>query len=338
MPLAYDELSKNAMGGTELLKHGLVERMERRDPDLLNDFQIFVSRVHEPLDKSKIILYWHHDLPNDPECSKHLKNQGWENFDLLIFNSNWQMQQFNQVLGVPFSKSIVLENCIVPLDDCEKDYSDTIRLIYTPTPHRGLELLVPVFEVLQQKHPNIELDVFSSFNIYGWGDRDKQYEQLFEKCRNHPKINYHGFKPNSEVRKALLKAHIFAYPSIWIESSCMTLMEAMSAKLVCVHPNYGALIETSGGLTSMYQWTEDANQHAQRFHDFLDTTIESLKNSDNLPGLQNQLHLQKVYCDTRYNWNSRENQWFSLLSTLKQNKENVFSIRKPAGNYFRVQT
>ena len=94
-------------------------------------------------------------------------------------------------------------------------------------------------------YDNVHLDVFSSFNAYGWAERDEPYQELFDKIEAHPQMTYHGFKPNNIVRNALQKAHIFAYPSIWMETSCIALMEAMSAGLMCVHPNLAALPETA---------------------------------------------------------------------------------------------
>jgi hypothetical protein len=38
---------------------------------------------------------------------------------------------------------------------------ERIKLIYHTTPHRGLQILVPVFEKLCEWHDDIELDVFS---------------------------------------------------------------------------------------------------------------------------------------------------------------------------------
>ena len=47
MGFAKDKMAPTAMGGTELMKYGLSSRI----PDgLLDDFQIFLSRVHEELD------------------------------------------------------------------------------------------------------------------------------------------------------------------------------------------------------------------------------------------------------------------------------------------------
>ena len=76
--------------------------------------------------------------------------------------------------GVPYSESIILRNAIDPIEVGEKP-KDTIRLIYHSTPHRGLELLVPVFEKLCETHDDIELDVYSSFKIYGWEERSEEH-------------------------------------------------------------------------------------------------------------------------------------------------------------------
>ena len=63
-----NELNKNARGGSELMQ----ERLYRDLPsNLLDKFQVILSRVRD-LDDSKRKILWLHDLPNDPE-SQHLK-------------------------------------------------------------------------------------------------------------------------------------------------------------------------------------------------------------------------------------------------------------------------
>ena len=36
-----------------------------------------------------------------------------------------------------------------------------------------------------QEYNNIELDVYSSFKIYGWEERDEQYKEVFDFCKQH---------------------------------------------------------------------------------------------------------------------------------------------------------
>jgi len=308
-----NELNKKAMGGTELMMYGLKDRIP---PELYNQFQIICSRVRE-LDDNKIKIYWLHDLPLDPEAS-HLKDEISRNkFDHFVFASNWQYQQYRDHLNIPFdSKCSVIENAIEPIK-YEKKSKDEVRLIYHTTPHRGLEILVPVFEYLCTKHDNIVLDVFSSFKIYGWPERDRIYESLFDRCRYNAKINYHGFVSNEEVKEHLKKAHIFAYPSIWQETSCIAAMEAMSAGCMLVHPNYGALPDTTGGLTTSYQWDSNINAHAGRFHSILDFAIEVVNRSE----AQEYLQFIKTYADSRYNWNKISGQWIGLMQSLIEKKK-----------------
>lgn len=311
MPIAQDELSKNAIGGTERMKNGLAERV---NSEILDKFQIICSRVRD-IDSKLIPIYWLHDLPEDPE-SEHLRAGGWNKFERNVFVSNWQMQAYIKHFGMPWYKCRVLQNAIEPIEFIPKKQGK-IKLIYHTTPHRGLNILVPVFTKLAEKYDNIELDVFSSFKIYGWEDRDKPFEQLFDMCRNHPQINYHGFQPNDVVRKALQDAHIFAYPSIWLETSCIAMMEAMSAGCLCLHPNYGALYETASNFTWMYQYREDMRDHMIIMYSLLDKAINDVM-SDNV---QESLETTRNYINTFYNWDRRAQEWTNFLTTILRDKK-----------------
>jgi glycosyltransferase involved in cell wall biosynthesis len=305
-----NELDRNAMGGTELQGKWLAEHV---DPALLDNVQIIRSRVRE-LEPDKKHILWLHDLPWDPE-SAHLRDpKSLERFDKIVCVSNWQMQMYSAVLGLPYSKCEVLKNAIHPIDSSIINKPlDKIKLIYHPTPHRGLEILVPVFDKLCQEFDNIELDVYSSFKLYGWEERDKQYAELFEQCKNHPHINYHGSQPNEVVRKALAEAHIFAYPSIWMETSCICLMEAMSAECFPIVPNLAALPETGGGFPETYQWDEDKGRHADKFYHVLrDYIIYFKAHQDH--GVNPSFAAMKHYADTMYSWNIRSMQWTNFLS------------------------
>lgn len=311
MAFEENEISLKSQGGTEMMKRGLASRLPS---ELTDDFQIICSRVRE-LQEDKIRVYWLHDLPEDPETN-HLKNKASrDRFHHMVFCGNWQYDRYRTILGVPYDdRSSVIDTAIDPFPIVEKS-KDEIRLIYTSTPQRGLAILVPVFEKLAEKYDNIFLDVFSSFKIYGWEDADKQFEPLYERCRQHPRINYHSFAPNEVVRETLQKSHILAYPSIWLECNSRSVIEAMSAGAMCVHPNYGGLIDTSGGLTYMYQGHQDVNKHAMIFYHILDNAIRNVLKDET----QDTLRLTKLYADARFNWDRITQNWIELLTALKAN-------------------
>lgn len=323
-----NELNINARGGSELMQERLYRDLP---PDLLNKFQIILSRVRDlSPDKRKIL--WLHDLPNDPE-SQHLKEaKNRSKFNKIVCVSNWQMQLYNLVLGVPYQDCVVLKNAIEPIDIEKKEYDGTVNLIYHTTPHRGLEILVPVFEELCNTFDNIHLDVYSSFSVYGWDKRDEQYKTLFDRCRNHPKITYHGGVSNEEVREALKKSHIYAYPSIWPETSGISVIEAMSAKNIVVCPNFAALPETCSGFAMMYQWNENPNLHAVTFAGTLDKAIRTV--IKNQGATDPYLDFQKQYFDFFYSWEMRKNEWLDLLTKMAD----VEPAKESSSEFFTYRT
>jgi len=310
MGISVNEVNANSRGGTELL----IDEFNERIPTSLSDhFQIIPSRFRG-FEPGKIAIYWAHDLPGDPECD-HLKNGGYNQYERIVFVSNWQMQAFINYYGIPWYKCIVIHNAIVPVENKPRS-KDKIKLIYHTTPHRGLELLAPVFDKLCEKYDNIELDVFSSFKMYGWEERDQVYSEVFEMLKNNPKVRYHGFGDYHTVRSALSDAHIFAYPSIWPETGCRSLMEAMSAGVLSVHSNYGCLHETAAAWTWMYQYSEDKREHAQTFYQHLDAAIANYWNES----VQSRLASQSSYANVFYNWEMRKHQWISLLRMILDRK------------------
>lgn len=325
MPFEENEISEKSQGGTEAVKRELAKRLPE---GLTDDFQIICSRVRK-IEEDKIRVYWLHDLPEDPETN-HLKDVNSRNrFHKLSFIGNWQYNRYQLVCGMPYEqKACVIETPIDPLPTVQKTF-DKIRLVYTSTPQRGLGILVPVFEKLAEKYPNIHLDVFSSFKIYGWDEADKQFEPLYERIRNHPQMTYHGFVPNETVRKHLETSHILAYPSTWLECNSRSVVEAMSGGLLCVHPNFGGLSDTAGGMNFMYQGDDDPKTHANIFYHVLNHAISVVDKEQT----QNYLKLVKMYADTRFNWTRIVNTWTDMLLELKDRYKTVES-RKPPSDLF----
>jgi len=305
-----DGTYEGAMGGTELMNKALYERV---DNDLLDEFYIIKSRVRWTDPKKKNIL-WLHDTWDDPE-SQHLRDaEKRQRFAKLVFVSNYQFQTYHLAHGVPYRESIVLKNAIDPIKLDGKKDTDVVRLIYHTTPHRGLQILIPAFEeIAKLMGDKVHLDIYSSFEAYGWKERDKPYEDLFERARNHPNMTYHGYKPNDVVREALKEAHIFAYPNIWPETSCISALEAMSAGCAIVHPNYAALPETTANFGISYQFDEDMNAHANVFVNQLYGTIQDIYTEN----MNRRLVFAKNWVDNFYNWDLRAAEWTNLLQSLK---------------------
>ena len=142
-----------ARGGTELMMEALTKRLPRT---LKRAFKISASRVRDVRDDGKKHVLWLHDLPEDPE-SQHLKRkESRDRFAAFVFVSRYQQRRYERHFGIEFPNSIVLRNAIVPFkhNDVQKSRGP-IRLIYHTTPHRGLSILIPVFQELYVVFSNV---------------------------------------------------------------------------------------------------------------------------------------------------------------------------------------
>lgn len=308
------DISRNARGGTEQMRDRLMKYISQ---DLLEKVVIHFSRYRKEhyVDGVSNIFYAH-DLIGDPE-NKILLNDGYKKFAKIVFVSHWQRDQFMLAYKIPYSHCTVIENAIeLEYEAREKDTS-TINFIYHTTPHRGLELLFPMFDALSKEFPNIHLDVFSSFEIYGWKERDKHHEKLFTDIKAHPKVTYHGTKSNQEVLAALEKANIFLYPCIWQETSCIAMIEAIRSGCLVIHPSFAALPETSAEATIMYDYTEDRQEHAKRAYRYARKVLQYERDTS---GFINN-YMADTRCELpRNSMEAFTGKWTDLLMSVTKTK------------------
>ena len=307
--IEFDDFSKLAMGGTEIIKHGLQNRLPQ---ELLSKFQIICDRIIT-IDDTKIRLFWAHNTFNQVDYT-HLKDDGWKKFHKMIFISHHQMEEFVREYHIPYSHCVIMKHALEPVKS-QKKPTNKIFLIYTSIPHRGLDILVNVFEKLCEEYDNIELKVHSSYEIYGLKDNQLKYEKmhLYQRLEEHPNIKNIGYVSNDELKKSLASSHIFSYPSTYRETFCLALLEAMSAGLLCVHPNYACLPETASNWTMMYDYHENKEVHEEIFYEHLKKAIDSVNDKK----VQRKLKYQSKYVNHFYNWETRTQEWIDLLKSLE---------------------
>lgn len=335
MTIEFDEFSEKSLGGTEIIKYGLQERLL---PELLSKFQIITDRF-DYLDETKIRLYWSHlDVEQSKQMLEYLNkknteplaNGGWNKFHKIVFISHHQMENWIKTYDIPRSHCVVMKHALDPIELQEKP-TDKIVLVHHSNPQRGLSLLVDVFEKLCEEYNNIELKVHSSWKIYNMNAHESDYTKsdLYQRLERHPKIKNIGYLPNDELKKSLASSHIFAYPNVMVETFCLSLLEAMSAGCLCVHPNYGCLPETASNWTMMYPYHEKIIPHEERCYQELKKAIDIVNTKET----QEHLKKQKEYVDYLFNWERRTQDWIDLLTSL----ENLPLKRASKSTYISYQ-
>ena len=307
----------NPKGGTEILKEQLIAQLPEESLDGIN---LIGSICHPSLVKEdKINILWQHLSYDQPNVRLMQDRKFVDSIDYFIYVSHWQYNRFREIYKIPEYKSFVIKNATHAFDTVEKQKDNKIKLLYTSTPWRGLAVLIKSIEILNKTREDFEVDIYSSTKIYGSkfdeNEKDK-FEALFDKCKNTPNVNYLGYADNDSVRAAVQKAHIYAYPSIFEETSCLAVIEAMSAGCHVVTTNYGALPETCGEFATMIEFDSSGQNLIERYAETLNSVIDNYKN--NL--YKDDLEMQIKYYNKNYSWETRIQEWKNFLNYVRKEK------------------
>ena len=304
-------MQKNPRGGTELQFEYLRKHV---DPELLNKFQICTSVPESiPLAKDKINILWQKNSYDQPNLAPWFKDKSNHNkYDWYVFNSNWTFEKFRMMFDIPLNKSLVIKNGVGDIEPISTTYKkgDPIKIIHHCTPWRGLSVLLGAMQLV--KNPLITLDVYSSTEVYGkrfHEQTDDQYKELYKQARQLPNVNYIGYKPNEYIKEHLKDYRLFVYPSIWEETFCISLLEAMAAGLYCVTTNFGALYETGAEFPMYIPYSNDYHSLARRFAEGIDVAVKSLE----VDGINDHLKVQRDYVNRFYNWKVKAISWQRFL-------------------------
>lgn len=297
------------LGGTELMFNELISRL---DPQIIERYSIF--NYIGNADFNKKTIYWN-QLSYDQDAVQFLKDEDIKNkIDYFVFVSNWQAEIFRKNFGIPGYKTWVIKNAALPIP--KKDFGnlpEKIKVCYTSTPWRGLDILLDAWQKIDTNL--CELHIFSSTKIYGIDFHSTvghRYNELFELAKSLPNVVYRDYTPNEELRNELPKFDILAYPCSFEETSCISVIEALSAGLKVVCSNIGALPETTEGWADMYTFKSDPSVHSAHFANHLEKAIAIARESQTIEYLNDQVD---IYAK-RWSWERRTNDWASFFNTI----------------------
>ena len=304
------------LGGTEI-QHDFLEKYVAKE--LLDKFQICTSVPGKvPLAKNKINILWQKMAPGQPHFQEFFKDpEQIKQYDYYVFNSHWNYEQFRKTFSIPHKKCTVIKNGI---PDFKKRDPETprqkIKLIYHPTPWRGLSILLGAMQLI--KNPNITLDVYSSTQIYGDDfkkENDQGYQALYDQAEKLPNVNYIGYKPHGYILENLHTYDAFIYPNIWEETFCISALESLACGLYVATTDNGALYETCSEFPVYVPMDDDFTNLAHQFA----AIIDGIPDQINSKGCHNHLKFQQNFYNHFYNWKTIAGHWNGFLQGALQN-------------------
>lgn len=140
--------------------------------------------------------------------------------------------------GMEPSKVAVLGNAIEPPVAPVEPVVTRVRnrFIWVSAYARGLRRLVDFFPQILAHLPDAELHVFRK------PDSDEDVEYL----RARPYVTVRGFVTNDAVQAEMRRAEYWLYPTDFVETYCISALEAQRAGVICIATALGALTETVG--------------------------------------------------------------------------------------------
>ena len=300
-------------GGTEIQLEYLHKYV---DKDLLNKVQITTSVPEKtPIDPTKINVLWVHNSYDQPNLYPWFKNKlNHRKYDWYVFNSHWTYEKYRLMFDIPTDISVVIKN---GFDDdlivkSEFKPKEKLKLIYTSTPWRGLDVLLKAME--QIKTDKVELDIYSSTQIYGDAFKkvnDDQFIKLYDKAKSLKYVNYKGYTNHKELMKVLHTYDCYVHPSTFEETFCLAAMESLAAGLVAMTTDLGALYETCAEFPIYVPYLKDKEALAKQFAEAIDMLPDLISNVD-----ENRMKFQMQYYRQYYHWKVIKTYWERFLNGI----------------------
>ena len=309
-PVSFND----SYGGSENQMRLLLKNL----PDeCFKDINLILNNAsHDLIEKNKINILWMHHFVNQKEAANLASKDFINKLDWIVYNSNWNLEKHIYQFKVPENKCAVIKNAIEKINFEEKP-KNKINLIYHTTPWRGLVHLLKVFKKLNLE--NVELNVCSSTKIYGKKFDDalgKNYEKIFNECKNTKNVNYYDFLHNNKIIDLLKKMHIFSYPSVWHETSCIAAIESMAAGCEVVTTNLGALFETCSPFGTFVNFDRNFDNLEKKYSKILLNRIQNFWSEEN----QKKLQLQSDTINATYSWETRSIEWKNFFNEARNSK------------------
>jgi predicted O-methyltransferase YrrM/tetratricopeptide (TPR) repeat protein len=227
---------------THYVKHVIVSRFSEYLPVTFKGFTENVYFVIHDLTPSGVVI------PKDIK----LKN--------IFCLTEWHVSYFTNIfqslvnITVPFYYGIDNKFKIdVDIGGIEQPIKVKNKFIYSSFPNRGLLQLLQMWQTIHDRYPTSTLHIYADVNNKWSNDVEPEKMALIRRLlaqyktqENGLGINYHGWVSKKELAESWLTADIWFYPCTFMETFCLTALEAASSKTLCVTNDLAALQNTVG--------------------------------------------------------------------------------------------
>jgi len=204
-----------------------------------------------------------------------------DDVDAVFCVGQWQADQFVSQLGFPRAKIFVTANGVRLANFGPRPLAERHRrLLYSSTPFRGLLHLVRYFPEIRARSPGAELEICSSMQVYGLSAAEDEslYGTLYSDARKLGAIS-HGSVRQAKLASIMCRDRVYAYPNVFAETFCISVLEAQAAGLPVVTTKKAGLVERVASGVDGFLIDGDPGEPSYD-REFIDRTVLLLANDD----------------------------------------------------------
>lgn len=219
------------------------------------------------------VYFWAHDL----NYYERITPANWQYFDKFLVLSRYHFRFFSSAYPwIPKENFEILPNGVDLKRFNQKVDRNDKKLIYSSNPDRGLVILFDIFEELYKWDPKLELHVFGYYP-----ENVRKHPTYWKEM---PGVIYRGYHNQEELAREYLSSKLWLYPCTWLETYCITALEAQAAGTPAVVSEWGPLRDRIGNAGIVIDGFEKDDKHKEKF-------VEAVKNLLTDQNLWNELSL-----------------------------------------------
>lgn len=111
------------------------------------------------------------------------------------------------------------------------------KFIYSSCSERGLTILLNIWPSILKLMPNSQLTICSYNNF----PQNKTDYEILNKINTYKNIKHIGKLSKAELYKEMASSEYWLFPSIFPETSCITALEMLMSKVLCIYYPYAGL-------------------------------------------------------------------------------------------------
>lgn len=265
--------------------------------------------------RARATVCWVHDIHLGPSLT-HARALRTDRFLVL---SNWHRDYFLKQHDFVHPDQVIVTRNGIDVSRFSPEARSGItrnphRAVYSSSPDRGLDVAVRAWPKVRQRVPDAELHVFYGFKTWENSTSDPKQIDLMSYLKDQLEsarengVSYHGRVDQARLAREFLQSGVWAYPTWFSETSCITAMEAQAAGLRIVTSPIAALNETVGPRGTMIPGDWLSQEYMERW---TDAVVDAMLR----PGDEDRESLSR-YAEENFGWDSLADEWSSMLARI----------------------